>query len=90
MLTNLEPGSSRKMKKCPRRKTRKLRKRKMKQQNIEESRKDVTDLEVDEDRPRSQLKRTKEQMQKWHRPSRVITRNDRLHKGVKPSRFRKV
>ena len=52
MPTNLEPGSSRKMKKCLRRKTRKLRKRKMKQQNMEESRKDVIDLEADEDSPR--------------------------------------
>ena len=35
------------------------------EQNMEESVNDVTDLE-DEDRPKSLLKRTVEQMQKWH------------------------
>ena len=46
----------------------------------------TTDLE-DEDRPKSPLKRTEEQMQKWHRPSRVVRRSDRPNKGVRPRRF---
>ena len=45
------------------------------EQNMEESGNDVIDLE-DEDRPRSPLKRTEEQMRK--------------SKGVKPHRFREV
>ena len=59
------------------------------EENMEESGRDVTDLE-DEDIPRSPLKRTEEQMQKWHRPSRVVRRSDRPNKGIKPSRFREV
>ena len=57
------------------------------EQNMEESKNDETDLE-DEDRPRCPLKRSKEQMRKGHRPSRVVRRSDRLNKGVKPRRFR--
>ena len=85
-------GSSLKIQKCSRKNTRKLKKKKNKkkktEQNIEESGNDLTDLEY-EDRPRSLLKRTEEQIRKWHRPSRVA-RSDRLSKGVKPRRFREV
>ena len=59
------------------------------EQNMEESGNDVTDLE-DEDRPRSPLKRTEEQMWEWRRPSRVVRRSDRPNKGVKPRRFKEV
>ena len=58
------------------------------EQNMEKSGNDLTDLE-DKDRPRSPLKRTEEQMQKWHRPARVV-RSDRPNKGVKLHRFREV
>ena len=68
--------------------TNKLRK-KMKQQNMEESWNDVTDLEY-ENRPRSPIKRTEDQMQKWHRPSRVVRRSDTPNKGVKSHRFKEV
>ena len=59
------------------------------EQNIDESGNDVTDLE-DEDRPRSPLKRTEEQMWKCHRPSRVVRRSERPNKDIKPRRFREV
>ena len=60
------------------------------EQNMEESGDDITDLE-NEDWPRSPLKRTeKQQMQKWHRPSKVVRRSDRPTKGIKPYRFREV
>ena len=59
------------------------------EQNLEESGNDITDFE-DEDRPRSSLKRTEEQMRKWHRPSRVVRRSGRPNKGTKPSRFREI
>ena len=59
------------------------------EQNMEESRNDITDLE-DEDRQMSPLKRTEKQMRKWHRFSRVVRRNNRPNKGIKPRRFRDV
>ena len=60
------------------------------EQNMEESGNDVKDLEEDEDRPNSPLKRTEEQQtQEWCRPSRAV-RSDRPNKGVKPCRFREV
>ena len=71
-LINLEPGSS--LKKCLRRNTRKLRRRKWNRTKYEESGNDVTGLEG-EDRPRSPLKRIEEQIRKWHRPSRVLRRS---------------
>ena len=43
------------------------------EQNMEESGNELTDLE-DEDRPRSPLKKTEEQMRKWHRTSWVVSR----------------
>ena len=60
------------------------------EQNMEESGNDVTDLEEDEDRPKSPLKRTEEQIHEWHRPSRIVRRSDRPNKGIKPHRFREV
>ena len=51
------------------------------EQNMKDSGNDVTDLEH-EDRPRSPLKRTEEQMRKWYRPSRVVRRSDRPNKEM--------
>ena len=59
------------------------------EQNMEERGNEVTDLE-DEDRPKSPLKRTEEQIRKWYRPSRVVRRSNGPNKGVKPCRFREV
>ena len=61
------------------------------EQNMEESRNDETDLEEDEDRLKSPLKRTgDEQMREKRRPLRVVRRGDRPNMGVKPHRFREV
>ena len=59
------------------------------EQNLEKNGDDVADLEEDEDRPRSLLKRT-DQMCEWRRPSRVVKRSNRSNKGVKPIRFREM
>ena len=60
------------------------------EQSMVESGNDVAYLE-DEDRQRSPLKRTEEElMREWRRPSRVVRRSNRPNKGVKPRRFRVV